>query len=116
MSEGQPANPLTLMYMDAYHYLRDVQKSAEAADHWHDMIEGLHQALSYYWDAEYKQDVDAVNELINEALKYYPSEEYVRNIYMALKEWLGAISRLFSRLGMMIPQTLTYTEGEGDGI
>jgi len=36
--------------------------------------------------------------------------------YETLFGWLGSISRLYSRLGLMIPQNLIYTEGGEEGI
>ena len=53
---------------------------------------------------------------IREVSSFYPSGRYVSEGYEAIFEWLGSISRLYSRMGLMIPENLVYTEGGDEGI
>jgi hypothetical protein len=79
-------------------------------------LKALHHMISGYHDGEYENEFRAIMQKIGEVSKDYPSAKYVSEGYETLFEWLGSISRLYSRLGLMIPQNLTYTEGGDEGI
>ncbi len=109
--EGQRLSDLLVEYS------KDLGKSPHNLRNLYDWVgklKALHHLLSYYHDAEYLQEYEAIMKRIREASKTYPSAKYVEGGYDVIFDWLDAISRLFSRLGMMIPQKLTYTEGSGD--
>ena len=48
--------------------------------------------------------------------KEYPSDRYISDGYDMLFEWLGMLARQYQRLGLLIPEDLTYTEGGDEGI
>ncbi len=84
--------------------------------HWGEKLKALHQILSGYHDQEYLSEYRLAQRRIIEISKSYPSEQYVREGYEGLHEWLGSISRLYQRLGLLIPENMTYTEGGEEGI
>ena len=53
---------------------------------------------------------------IREISKDYPTEKYLSDGYELLFSWLGALARQYQRLGLLIPEDLTYTEGGDEGI
>ena len=62
------------------------------------------QNLSYSHgeDDTYLKEYKEIKEKIAQISRdYYPSERYVMEAYEVLHEWLGSLSRLYYRLGMM---------------
>ena len=74
---------------------------------WGKRLKALHQIMSAYHDAEYLQEYRLAQKNILELSGNYPSERYIAEGYAALYEWLGSLSRLYQRLGLMIPQNLS---------
>jgi hypothetical protein len=71
---------------------------------WGERLRAVHQNLSY----SHKEDDDYLSEykrikgkMEQISRDYYPSEKYVIEAYEILHEWLGSLSRLYYRLGMM---------------
>jgi hypothetical protein len=83
---------------------------------WGEKLKALHQMISAYHDEEYTKEYFAMLKQGREVSKKYPSQRYIHDGYDVFFEWLGSISRLYSRLGLMIPENLTYTEGGDEGI
>ena len=83
---------------------------------WGEKLKALHQILSSYHDTEYLQEYRLAQKNIREISRLYPSERYVAEGYGMLYEWLGSLSRLYQRLGLMIPENMVYTEGGEEGI
>ncbi|MGP6220969.1 hypothetical protein [Caldiplasma sukawensis] len=83
---------------------------------WGEKLRSLHQLLSGYHDEEYLKEYRHIQKMMEEVSKSYPTDEYVRDGYDVLYEWLGSIGRLYGRLGLMIPQNLVYTEGGDEGV
>ncbi len=83
---------------------------------WGEKLKALHHLISSYHDDKYLQEYRLAQKHIQEISKLYPSDSYISGGFEALYEWLGSLSRLYSRLGLMIPENLTYTEGGEDGI
>lgn len=83
---------------------------------WGQKLKALHHMLSSYHDEEYLKEFRALRTTIIRISKYYPSERYLSEGYDALFEWLGSISRLYARLGMLISMDYSYTEGGEEGI
>ena len=83
---------------------------------WGEKLKALHQIMSAYHDAEYLQEYRLAQKNIREISRLYPSERYVAEGYDMLYEWLGSLSRLYQRLGLMIPENMVYTEGGEEGI
>lgn len=83
---------------------------------WGEKLKALHQLLSSYHDEEYNREFRVIQKQIINASAGFPSERYTHESYDLLFEWLGSISRLYRRLGLMIPENLTYTEGGEEGI
>ena len=77
---------------------------------WGEKLKALHHLISRYHDEEYLNEYSRVGDLMKAASAHYPTSRYVTDGYASLFEWLGAISRLYSRLGLMIPESLTYSE------
>lgn len=84
--------------------------------HWGEKIKSLHDVLSPYHDEQYNREYALAQRRINEISLYHPSRRYLVEGYDVLHEWLGSISRLYDRLGLMIPQNMIYTEGGEDGV
>lgn len=84
--------------------------------YWGEKLKALHGVLSAYHDQEYLQEYRIMRKQIVDVSKNWPSSRYVSEGYELLYEWLGSISRLYTRLGLMIPENLTYSEGSGEGI
>jgi hypothetical protein len=83
---------------------------------WGQKIKALHELLSLYFDEEYTREYKIARDRLLEVSKMYPSERYVSESYDLLFAWFGSISRLYGRLGLLIPMNYTYTEGGEEGI
>jgi hypothetical protein len=83
---------------------------------WGEKLKSLHQLLSPYHDEEYNREYRLIQKQILDVSREFPSYRYTHESYDLLFEWLGSISRLYGRLGLMIPENLTYTEGGEEGI
>ncbi len=83
---------------------------------WGEKIKSLHQLLSGYYDEEYNREFKLIQKGIIEVSKEFPSDRYTYESYDLLFSWLGAISRLYGRLGLLIPMNYTYSEGGEEGI
>ena len=83
---------------------------------WGHKIKALHELMSSYFDEDYVKEYRVARDQMLEVSKMYPSERYVSESYDLLFSWLGSISRLYGRLGLLIPMNYTYTEGGEEGI
>lgn len=83
---------------------------------WGEKLKALHQLLSSYHDESYLREYKLMMMRTREVSLYYPSQRYVSEGYGVLFEWLGTISRLYARMGLMIPENYIYTDGGEDGI
>ncbi len=73
---------------------------------WAQKLKALHQILSAYHDDAYRAEYDDVMKRMQKISALYPSEEYTAQGYELLYDWLGCISRLYQRLGLMIPENI----------
>ena len=83
---------------------------------WGQKLKGLEHILSGYLDEEYMHEKRVLEKEIREVSKEYPSDRYISDGYDMLFEWLGMLARQYQRLGLLIPEDLTYTEGGEEGI
>ena len=83
---------------------------------WGQKIKALHELMSSYFDEEYTREYKIARNQLMEASRMYPSESYVSESYDILFSWMGSLSRLYGRLGLLIPMHYTYTEGGEEGI
>ena len=83
---------------------------------WGQKLKGLEHILSGYLDEEYMHEKRVLEKEIKEVSKEYPSDRYISDGYDMLFEWLGMLARQYQRLGLLIPEDLTYTEGGDEGI
>lgn len=119
MSDNETPEGLRLLYdslVKASEYPGETLSNPKNLYNWGKKLRALHHLLSSYHDAEYLQEYRLAQKNILELSGNYPSERYIAEGYAALYEWLGSLSRLYQRLGLMIPQNLTYTEGGEEGI
>lgn len=82
--------------------------------HWGDQLKALHYNLQSYHDEQYLREYKILMQKIREASKFYPSGKYLTDGYEACFEWLGSLSSLYARLGLLVPENLEYTEGGDD--
>lgn len=71
---------------------------------WGERLRAVHQNLSYSHKADslYLKEYGVIKDNIQKISKdYYPSERYVMEAFEILHEWLGSLSRLYYRLGLM---------------
>lgn len=119
MADTETPEGLRLLYdllVKASEYPGEAPHNTRNLYSWGEKLKSLHHLLSAYHDEEYLQEYRMLQERIREISKEYPSEEYVSNGYGVLFEWLGLLSRLYGRLGLMIPENMVYTEGGDEGI
>ena len=83
---------------------------------WGQKIKALHELMSSYFDEEYTREYKIARNQLIEASRMYPSERYVSESYDILFFWMGSLSRLYGRLGLLIPMNYTYTEGGEEGL
>ena len=83
---------------------------------WGQKLKGLEHILSGYLDEEYMHEKRVLEKEIREVSKEYPSDRYISDGYDMLFSWLGMLARQYQRLGLLIPEDLTYTEGGDEGI
>ena len=92
------------LLLKASEYPGETTHSVRGAFMWGERLKAVHQNLSYSQgeDDEYLNEYRAIKEKIKQiSREYYPSERYVMEAYEILHEWLGSLSRLYYRLGMM---------------
>ena len=119
MADNETPEGMRLLYdllVKASEYPGETPHNPRNLYSWGEKLKALHQILSSHHDQEYAAEYRAAMKRIRDVSMDYPSGKYVSDGYDALFEWLGSISRLYSRLGLMIPQNLTYTEGGDEGI
>jgi hypothetical protein len=119
MANNETPEGLRMLYdllVKASEYPGEATHNPRNLYRWGEKLKALHQNMSAYHDAEYLQEYRLAQKNILELSGNYPSERYIAEGYAALYEWLGSLSRLYQRLGLMIPQNLTYTEGGEEGI
>ena len=83
---------------------------------WGEKLKALHQLLSPYHDEEYVREYRLIQQRILEVSRFYPADRYDVEGYDVLFGWRGAVSGLYQRLGLLIPENLSYTEGGEEGI
>ena len=83
---------------------------------WGQKLKGLEHILSGYLDEEYMHEKRVLEKEIREVSKEYPSDRYISDGYDKLYSWLGLLATQYQRLGLLIPEDLTYTEGGEEGI
>ena len=119
MADGETPEGLRVLYdllVKAAEYPGESPHNPRNLYNWGEKLKALHQMLSAYHDEEYLREHRAAMNTIREVSSFYPTERYVSNGYEAIFEWLGSVSRLYSRMGLMIPENLVYTEGGDEGI
>ena len=119
MANNETPEGLRLLYdllVKASEYPGETPSNPRNLYNWGKKLRALHQNMSAYHDPEYLQEYRLGQKNIRELSKNYPSEQYIVDGYEALYEWLGSLSRLYKRLGLMIPENMTYTEGGEEGI
>ena len=119
MADNETPEGMRLLYdllVKASEYPGETPHNPRNLYSWGEKLKALHHLLSGYHDQEYEAEYRAAMKRIRDVSRDYPSAKYVSEGYDALFQWLGSISRLYSRLGLMIPQNLTYTEGGEEGI
>jgi hypothetical protein len=119
MSDNETPEGMRLLYdllVKASEYPGETPHNIRNLYSWGEKLKALHQILSAYHDTEYLQEYRLAQKNIKEISRFYPSERYVEEGYEALYEWLGTLSRLYKRLGLMIPENMVYTEGGEEGI
>ena len=92
------------LLLKASEYPGETTHSVRGAFMWGEKLKAVHQNLSYSHreDDEYLNEYMRIKEKIEQISRdYYPSERYVMEAYEILHEWLGSLSRLYYRLGMM---------------
>ena len=119
MANNETPEGLRLLYdllVKASEYPGETPSNPRNLYNWGKKLRALHQNMSAYHDPEYLQEYRLGQKNIRELSKNYPSEKYLVDGYEALYEWLGSLSRLYKRLGLLIPENMTYTEGGEEGI
>ncbi len=119
MSDNETPEGLRLLYdllVKASEYPGETPHNPRNLYSWGEKLKALHQIMSSYHDAEYLKEYRLAQQNIREISKLYPSDRYISEGYEALYEWLGSLSRLYQRLGLLIPENLTYTEGGEEGL
>jgi hypothetical protein len=119
MSDNETPEGMRLLYdllVKASEYPGETVHNTRNLYNWGEKIKALHHLLSSYHDEDYRKEYRIAMKRIGEISRDYPSSRYVAEGYEALFEWLGSISRLYARLGLMIPENLVYTEGGEEGI
>jgi len=119
MSDNETPEGMRLLYdllVKASEYPGETVHNPRNLYNWGEKIKALHHLLSSYHDEDYRKEYRIAMKRIGEISRDYPSSRYVAEGYEVLFEWLGSISRLYARLGLMIPENLVYTEGGEEGI
>jgi hypothetical protein len=119
MSDNETPEGIRLLYdllVKASEYPGETPHNPRNLYNWGEKIKALHYLLSNYHDEDYLKEHRSATKRIMEVSRDYPSARYVSEGYEVLFEWLGSISRLYARLGLMIPENLVYTEGGEEGI
>lgn len=118
-NDGQTPEGLRILYdllVKASEYPGEAPHNPRNLYSWGEKLKSLHQLLSSYHDEEYNKEFRTIQKQITESSKSFPSDRYIHESYDLLFEWLGSISRLYQRLGLMIPENMVYTEGGEEGI
>lgn len=92
------------LLLNASEFPGESSYSIQGALTWGRKLKAVHQNLSYSHktDEEYLAEFDIIKKKLDQISKdYYPAERYVSEAYDTLYEWLGSLSRLYYRLGMM---------------
>lgn len=77
---------------------------------WQDRLEAMHFVMKGYHTDAYKHDHQIVKSQLHEAIRHYPSDQYVSATAEALFGWIGAIARLFQEMNILIPYNLFTSE------
>lgn len=83
---------------------------------WGQKLHSLHEIMSSYFDEEYTREYQIARNQLMAISRKYPSDAYVFQAYDLLYSWMGSLSRLYARLGLLIPQNYTYVEGGEEGL
>ena len=69
-------------------------------------LKSTHAISSPFHDLEYKTSYEKIYSAMNEAVKKYPSDEYVADETNIMFEWLRAIVQLYQTHGILVPEIL----------
>ena len=107
------------LLLKASEYPGETTHSVRGAFMWGEKLKGVHQNLSYSHreDDEYLNEYNRIKAKIDQISRdYYPSERYVMEAYEILHEWLGSLSRLYYRLGMMANESPRQLEWNQESV